>query len=98
MACGEGGKWAGAALQDEETCIGCTMCASIAPGTFRIEKDHGRSRVFAQWANTDDETQVRASAAAAPPPPPPAGLLARAEQVQSNLLCGLRMAVADTAH
>lgn len=45
-------------MQDEEACIGCTMCVSIAPGTFRLEGEHGRSRVFAQWANTEDETQV----------------------------------------
>lgn len=45
-------------VQDEEACIGCTMCVSIAPGTFRLEGEHGRSRVFAQWANTEDETQV----------------------------------------
>ncbi len=65
VACGEGRGRVRFALQDEESCIGCTMCASIAPGTFRMEKDHGRSRVFAQWANTDDETQVRSPPAAA---------------------------------
>jgi len=46
-----------AVFVDEEACIGCTMCVSIAPGTFRLEGEHGRSRVFAQWANTEDETQ-----------------------------------------
>lgn len=40
---------------DENTCIGCTMCASLAPATFRMESEHGRSRVFAQWANNDDD-------------------------------------------
>lgn len=45
-------------VQDEETCIGCTMCASIAPATFRMEKEYGRSRVYAQWANNDNDTEV----------------------------------------
>lgn len=31
----------------------------IAQGTFRIEPEHGRSRVFAQWVDTEDDTQVR---------------------------------------
>lgn len=43
-------------LQDECACIGCKMCVWCASGTFRIDKQHGRSRVFAQWV--DDETKI----------------------------------------
>lgn len=43
---------------DEVACIGCKQCVWIAPGTFRIEADHGRSRVFAQWADNEDDTQA----------------------------------------
>jgi ferredoxin len=46
------------AVQDEVACIGCKQCVWIAPGTFRIEADHGRSRVFAQWADNEDDTQA----------------------------------------
>ena len=45
--------------QDEVACIGCKQCVWIAQGTFRIEPDHGRSRVFAQWVDTEDDIQVR---------------------------------------
>lgn len=43
-------------LQDECACIGCKMCVWCASGTFRIDEQHGRSRVFAQWV--DDETKI----------------------------------------
>lgn len=43
---------------DELSCIGCKQCVWIAPGTFRIEPDHGRSRAFAQWAENEDDTQA----------------------------------------
>jgi ferredoxin len=33
---------------DETTCIGCKHCAHVAPNTFFIEQDYGRSRVFNQ--------------------------------------------------
>jgi ferredoxin len=33
---------------DEITCIGCKNCVWQAPACFRIEPEHGRSRVFAQ--------------------------------------------------
>lgn len=33
---------------EEMDCIGCTHCASAAPGTFFLEKDYGRARVFDQ--------------------------------------------------
>lgn len=31
---------------DEQTCIGCTLCATTAPNTFMIERDYGRARVM----------------------------------------------------
>jgi ferredoxin len=43
-----------AAFVDELTCIGCKQCVWEAPGTFRIEAEHGRSRVFAQWVDMED--------------------------------------------
>ena len=39
---------------DEETCIGCTFCASFSPSTFYMEEDEGRARVFKQWGDDDD--------------------------------------------
>lgn len=44
--------------QDEATCIGCKQCVWCAPATFRIEPAHGRSRVFAQWLDTEDDLQA----------------------------------------
>ncbi|EGB07554.1 hypothetical protein AURANDRAFT_16950, partial [Aureococcus anophagefferens] len=44
---------------DEATCIGCTMCASIAPLTFLMEDDFGRARTFNQEGD-DDETVAEA--------------------------------------
>jgi ferredoxin len=35
------------AFIDEESCIGCTLCASIAPSTFRM-LENGRARAFHQ--------------------------------------------------
>jgi len=43
---------------DEETCIGCTHCASYSPSTFYMEPDHGRARVFEQWGDEDDVVGV----------------------------------------
>jgi len=43
---------------DENTCIGCKMCVWCAPATFRIEPDFGRSRVFGQWLDTEDDLQA----------------------------------------
>eukprot|EP00967_Tisochrysis_lutea_P095507 scaffold139300_cov21-Tisochrysis_lutea.AAC.1 len=37
-----------AVFVDEFTCIGCKQCIWQAPATFRIEPEHGRSRVYAQ--------------------------------------------------
>ena len=46
------------APQDEGACIGCKQCVWLASGTFRMEPDYGRSRVYAQWANTEAELEV----------------------------------------
>ena len=43
------------AFVDEATCIGCTLCAGIAPQTFLMEDAHGRARVFSQEGD-DEET------------------------------------------
>ena len=43
---------------DELTCIGCKQCVWCAPATFRIEDSYGRSRVFAQWLDKEDDLQA----------------------------------------
>jgi ferredoxin len=40
---------------DECSCIGCKQCVWLAPATFRIEEEYGRSRVFGQWLDTEDD-------------------------------------------
>jgi ferredoxin len=47
-----------AVFVDELTCIGCKQCVWCAPATFRIEDEYGRSRVFAQWVDTEDNIQA----------------------------------------
>ena len=42
---------------DEVTCIGCKSCAHVAPNTFTIEAEHGRSRVFSQ--DCEDEAVIQ---------------------------------------
>ncbi len=44
-------------VQDENSCIGCKQCVWHASAMFRIENEYGRSRVFAQWLNSEDEIQ-----------------------------------------
>ncbi|KAG1661532.1 hypothetical protein FOA52_000042 [Chlamydomonas sp. UWO 241] len=46
-----------AVFVDEVTCIGCKMCVWAASATFRMEDTNGRSRVFAQWLDTEDKIQ-----------------------------------------
>ena len=46
-----------AVFVDEFTCIGCKQCVWAAPATFRMNEDYGRSRVFAQWLNDEDDIQ-----------------------------------------
>jgi len=43
---------------DEVSCIGCKQCVWCAPATFRMEESHGRSRVFAQWLDEEDDIQA----------------------------------------
>jgi len=43
---------------DEVTCIGCKHCAHVAPNTFYIEPDYGRSRAIAQDGDPEDLVQV----------------------------------------
>ena len=42
---------------DELTCIGCKHCAHVAPNTFYIEPDYGRSRVVRQDGDSEDLIQ-----------------------------------------
>ena len=46
-----------AVFVDEFTCIGCKQCVWAAPATFRMDDDYGRSRVFAQWLNDEDDIE-----------------------------------------
>lgn len=42
---------------DEVTCIGCKNCVHVAPNTFYIENDYGRSRVYNQDGDTEEIVQ-----------------------------------------
>lgn len=42
---------------DEVTCIGCKHCAHVAPNTFYIEPNYGRSRVIRQDGDPEDLIQ-----------------------------------------
>ncbi|MEM8603015.1 MAG: ferredoxin [Cyanobacteria bacterium P01_H01_bin.121] len=42
---------------DEVTCIGCKHCAHVAPSTFYIEPDQGRSRVIKQDGDSEAAVQ-----------------------------------------
>lgn len=46
-----------AVFVDECACIGCKMCVWCASGTFRIDEQHGRSRVFAQWVDQEEKIE-----------------------------------------
>ncbi|WP_013325053.1 ferredoxin [Gloeothece verrucosa] len=46
-----------AAYVDEITCIGCKHCAHVAPNTFYIEPEYGRSRVFNQDGDSEESIQ-----------------------------------------
>lgn len=43
---------------EERDCIGCTHCQTTAPGTFFMEEDHGRARVFNQVGNIEELQEV----------------------------------------
>lgn len=47
-----------AVFVDEATCIGCKQCVWHACATFRIENEHGRSRAFAQWLDSEEHLQA----------------------------------------
>lgn len=47
-----------AVFVDEVACIGCKQCVWSAAGTFRVEANYGRSRVFAQWIDPEDKIEV----------------------------------------
>lgn len=38
--------------------IGCKNCNHCAANTFRMEEEYGRARVFAQWADTEEDIQT----------------------------------------
>lgn len=42
---------------DEGTCIGCKHCAHVAPNTFYIEPNYGRSRAIRQDGDLEDSIQ-----------------------------------------
>jgi len=54
-------KWCGseaeqrAVFVDENTCIGCKQCVWAAPAMFRLENTWGRSQVWAQWLNSEEQ-------------------------------------------
>jgi ferredoxin len=53
-----GGEWRQKAVYvDEVTCIGCKHCVHVAPNTFYLEPDYGRSRVFNQDGETEESIQ-----------------------------------------
>jgi len=43
---------------DEIICIGCKHCAHVAPSTFFIEPDYGRSRVYRQDGDPEEAIEV----------------------------------------
>lgn len=46
-----------AVFVDEFTCIGCKHCAHVAPNTFYIEPEYGRSRVIRQEGDSEELIQ-----------------------------------------
>lgn len=43
---------------EERDCIGCTHCATTATGTFFLESEWGRARVFNQTGDTEGDVEV----------------------------------------
>lgn len=43
---------------EERDCIGCTHCATTATGTFFMEEEYGRARVFDQLGDNDSTIEV----------------------------------------
>lgn len=42
------------AYVDEQSCVGCNLCAQIAPSTFFMEADYGNARAFRQHGDADE--------------------------------------------
>ena len=42
---------------DEVICVGCKNCTHVAPNTFSLESDYGRSRVFNQNGDSSETVQ-----------------------------------------
>jgi ferredoxin len=42
------------AFVDERSCVGCNLCAAIAPATFFMEDTHGMARAYRQHGDADD--------------------------------------------
>jgi len=57
-------RWCGPANEtravfvDENTCIGCKQCVWAAPAMFRLEMEYGRSQVWGQWLNKEEQIQT----------------------------------------
>jgi ferredoxin len=43
---------------EEQQCIGCTLCQAAAPGTFFMEEEYNRARVYQQSNDTEDVVQT----------------------------------------
>lgn len=43
---------------EERDCIGCTHCATTATGTFFIEEEYGRARVFDQLGDNEESIEL----------------------------------------
>ena len=39
---------------DERSCVGCNLCAAIAPATFYMEEDHGMARIYRQHGDAPE--------------------------------------------
>ena len=52
--CGKEGEQR-AVFVDENTCIGCKQCVWAAPAMFRLESTWGRSQVWGQWLNSEEQ-------------------------------------------
>ena len=39
---------------DERSCVGCNLCAAIAPATFYMEEEHGMARIYRQHGDAPE--------------------------------------------
>ena len=42
------------AFVDERSCVGCNLCAAIAPATFYMEEEHGMARIYRQHGDAPE--------------------------------------------